>query len=292
MKPILLIIASMALNIFICVNPNYGYSSEFCQATGARAAAIGNASIALNDFWSLQNNQAGLSWVSSLQAGISYSNRFLIEELSTKTAGFVLPTKHGVFGLNYQYFGYSEFNQDKVGIAYGRKFGENFSVGLQLDYLSTRIAENYGNSSVLTFELGVMTHLNDQVVVAAHVFNPINSKIEDQFGERITAVYKLGVLYKLTDDFLILAETEKDMDYKPLLRGGFEYKVVKEAFVRVGFSTLPSLSGSDNFSIASLYTFGFGLNLKKLIIDFAASAHQVLGWSPHFSVVYIIGKND
>jgi hypothetical protein len=81
-------------------------------------------------------------------------------------------------------------------------------------------------------------------------------------------------------------ETEKDLVYKPLIRGGIEYKIVEQAIVRIGYSTLPSTSGSQNFSISSLYAFGFGLNLKKFQIDFSSTIHQILGWSPQISIQY------
>ncbi|MCF8369414.1 MAG: hypothetical protein K9G76_10260 [Bacteroidales bacterium] len=289
MKPINLIIAFTALSIiFIC--PKKGFSVIENSPAGARSASLGFASVSLNDFWSLFNNQAGLVGTKGINTGVGYSNRFLLQELGTKYLGLAFPTKYGVFGLGYSGFGYSNYSQDKLGLAYAKKLNERFSAGLQLDYLSTRIAEDYGKAYVLSFELGMMMQLSDEVIIAAHIFNPLNSKLENKFNERISSVYRLGISYKITDDFLLLVETKKDMNYKPQIMGGFEYSLAEKLAVRLGLSSIPSLSGADKFSIASLYTFGFGLELDKLQIDFGASVHQVLGWSPHISMTYEINK--
>ncbi|MEZ5084412.1 MAG: hypothetical protein R2750_13345 [Bacteroidales bacterium] len=292
MKPSPLIIAFMAWLAVFAIYPENSGATEFNRPNGGRSAGMAYSSVTLSDFWSIQNNQAGLANLTAFAAGINYENQFLVNEMSLKSGGFVAPSKFGVFGLNYQYFGYSQFSRSKIGLAYGKSFGEKISAGLQLDYLSTHIAEDYGNKSNVTFELGVRAVLSENLVLAAHTFNPINAKLEDQFGERISAIYKLGLMYTITDDFLIMAEAEKAMNFKPLIRGGIEYIIIEQLSARVGYSTLPSSSGSDDFSIASLYTFGFGLKLGSLDIDFAASVHQVLGWSPVVSLVYKFGSND
>jgi hypothetical protein len=41
---------------------------------------MGTASVALADFWSLQNNQAGLAYFNTPAAGAYFENRFLVKE--------------------------------------------------------------------------------------------------------------------------------------------------------------------------------------------------------------------
>ena len=274
---ILFLILLTAGNLW-CANTN--------QPIGGRSAGLGNASVTLNDFWSVHNNQAGLAGINMAAVGLYYENRFLVQELSLKAAVFVLPTKSGTFGINFNSFGYVNYNEMKVGLAYGKKFGKIFSAGVQLDYLRTHIAEDYGNKDAFTFEIGIRTELTKQLTIAAHVFNPIRVKIQNETDDRVPAILKLGISYSLSDKLLLALETEKDSDFKPLIRGGFEYKIVDMATVRIGYSTLPSTSGSDDFSIASVYSFGFGLNLRKFVIDLSSSWHQTLGWSPMVSFIY------
>lgn len=260
--------------------------AEFSGPKGARSNGIGNASVTLSDFWSIYNNQAGLARYNNLAVGVYYENRFLVKELSTRGGAFVLPVGSGVFGLGYDYFGYSQFNQQKIGLAYARAFGSKFSVGIQLDYLSTRIAQDYGNRNAFTFEIGLQSEIFENLFLAAHLFNPLQVKLEDEYNERIPAVFKFGLSYNIADNLFIAIETEKDSEFKPLIRGGLEYVIVEEAIVRIGYSTLPANSGSENFSIASLYTFGFGLQINKFYLDLSSSFHQTLGWSPQVSLIY------
>ena len=278
-------IITVALGI-VLISSVVLFASNDNTTIGGRSAALANSSVTLNDFWSVHNNQAGLAYFDHIAVGFYYENRFMVKELGLRAGAFILPTKSGVFGLNYNYFGYTKYNEQKIGLAYARAFGDRFSVGLQLDYLTTRIAEDYGSKNTFTFELGIRTKLSENFVIAVHVYNPIGVKIENEYNEKIPTIFKLGLSYQLSDKLLLALETEKDLIYKPLLRAGIEYKIVEQAIVRMGYSTLPSTTGSQNFSISSLYAFGFGLNLKKLVIDFSSTVHQTLGWSPQISIIY------
>ncbi|HPE35087.1 MAG TPA: hypothetical protein PLI65_09845 [Bacteroidales bacterium] len=242
---------------------------------GGRSAAMGNASAALTDFWSLQNNQAGLAFYHQMAAGIYFENRFLVKELSLRAGGVVMPVRAGVFGLNASYFGYELYNESKIGLGFARKFGERFAAGLQLDYLITALGEDYGSKGVVTFEAGILTKINDHLNIGAHVFNPVNVKLLEYADERVPAVFKVGAAWSLDANIVLTAEVEKETDFDPVVKFGAEYRVIEEIYVRGGISTNPGQ-----------YSFGFGLNFKKLKVDFASSVHQVLGWSPQISLIY------
>ena len=122
------LIINISLCIVLCFSAFALFAGSDIQTpTGGRGNGMGNASVALNDFWSLQNNQAGLANFQSIAASFYYQNRFLLSELGLKSFGFTLPTRTGVFGLSYQNFGYSQYNETKVGLAFGKSFGERFS---------------------------------------------------------------------------------------------------------------------------------------------------------------------
>jgi hypothetical protein len=281
MRPTIFIYISAILLSIRVISANYN------NPLGSRSAGMGNTTVVLSDLWSVNNNQAGLAVFNHTAAGVYYENRFLVKELSLKSFCFAIPTHSGNFGVSFNSFGYSGYNQLKAGLAYGRKFSKVFSAGVQLDYLRTHIAENYGNQDAFTFEVGIRTELTKQVTLAAHVFNPIRVKIQSETNDRVPAVFKLAIAYQVSEKLLVAVETEKNSDFKPLIRGGMEYRIIDKAALRIGYSTLPSTSGSDNFSIASVFSFGFGLNIRKLILDLSSSYHQTLGWSPTVSFIYI-----
>ncbi len=242
---------------------------------GARSSAMGGASVALADFWSLQNNQAGMAWQEHLTAGAYYENRFLVKELSLKSAGAVLPVRYGVFGLKVSHFGYEQFNESKFGLAYARKLSERFAVGMQLDYLHTAIGGDYGSHGALTFEVGLLARIDDHLSLGAHIYNPIRAQMADYADERIAAAFRLGAAYAFDENLTLTAEAEKQSDFDVNLKFGIEYRLIPQLCVRGGIATDPAL-----------YSFGFGVLLGNLQIDISSSIHQVLGYSPQVGLIY------
>ena len=242
---------------------------------GARSAGMSNSSVTLSDIWSVSHNQAGLAYVNHITAGISYENRFLIPELSLKGGAFALPTKSGVFGLSYTYFGYSKYNESKVGLAYSKTLGKYISLGIQLDYLYTHIAEQYGNQGTAVGEIGILSQPVKNLYIGAHIFNPTRSKITNYNNEKIPTIIKLGLAYNFSDKVLLSTETEKDLDNKAIFRAGIEYHILEKIYLRTGISSDPVQN-----------SFGLGLVLKNLKIDIAFVTHQILGITPHASVYY------
>jgi len=273
--------------IWMIIQSFTGFTQAVTNApTGSRALALGNTSVAFSDFYSTFNNQAGLAKLKAINTGADWHNRFLVKELAQSSAALALPVRMGVFGASMQYFGYALFNETQLGLAYARNFGEKFAAGLQFDYFTQHIAEGYGNATAFTFEAGVQTRLNDNLMVGAHAFNPVGVTLKGDHEREIPEIFTLGILYIIADGLVASVEAEKNSEFKPLIRGGVEYQLVEPVFFRIGFSTLPARTGSVNFSIANLYAFGFGYRMHNLSVDLAASVHQTLGWSPGISVYY------
>jgi hypothetical protein len=247
---------------------------------GGKAAGMSDASVTLTDFWSVHSNQAGLAGVKNISAGIYYENRFGLKQMGLKAGAFVMPTKAGVFALSMSYFGYTQFNETKTGLAYAKNFGKKFSAGVQLDYLATHIAENYGNSSAIAAELGLRYQINKNLAIGTHVFNPTRAKVAAYDDERAPTIVKLGLSYLFSEKVILAVESEKDIQYDPVFKVGIEYRPIKSLYLRTGISTNPVLN-----------SFGFGLEFSNFNLDFAASYHQVLGFTPQVSLVFHATKS-
>ena len=244
-------------------------------AIDGRAAGLGNASVTLSDIWSVNHNQAGLAYIKNNSAGICYENNYLLTQLSQKAIAMALPIKGGVFGLSICRFGYQLYSESKYGIAFSKMLGEKISAGVQLDYFNTRIAEGYGSKGVPIVELGLQAKLTNNLIIGTHLFNPTRSKIADYYNERIPTIMQLGFNFRFSEKVFTVAEIEKDILNKPNLKFGIEYHPKKELYLRTGFSTKhPSNS------------FGFGLQLKQMKIDFAFSYSYLLGFTPHAGLIY------
>ncbi len=246
---------------------------------GARGVAMGDAAVAFNDINSAFSNQAGLAFLDGLGFALGAERRFLTSEINSVTAAFAYPTSAGTFGLAANYYGFSGYNEQRIGISYARKLMSKLAIGAQIDYLGFAIPE-YGNKSIITFELGFQAQLIENLYVGAHVFNPIRQEIVE--NEKVPTIFRLGASYNPTKKLIISSELEKDMDYDMVFKAGIEYFLIDILALRVGVSTNPTLN-----------SFGLGLKLKNgLKIDVASSYHYALGFTPAFTLSYEMGKKD
>jgi hypothetical protein len=262
------------ITLLLCL-PTFIFAANEWFPVGGKASAMGYTSAADAGFWSVHNNPAGMAFFSHPAAGVYYENRFLIKELGYQCGAFIQPTKHGSFGGNVVYNGDRNMNQLQAGIAYARKYGDRFSAGLQVDFLRSFIAENYGSRIMITFEAGILTQITRDLLFGVHIFNPVSAKISSYNDERIPSVINAGLNYTFSDKFSFMAEAVKS-SFLPLdIRTGAEYKFIKGTYVRAGVTTNPFR-----------YTFGCGIVVQSLTIDFSTSVHQVLGFSPQISLQY------
>jgi len=262
------------LTIFFLCLSIFAFSQNGAPPTaGARGTAMGNASVAFDDLSGGLANQAALANLETLQAGVFAEQRFLIADLNSFSGLFALPTNSGTFGLSLNYFGFDAYNEQKIGIAYARKFSKKVSVGAQVDYLNTSI-EEYGNKGVITFELGLQYELSEELCVGTHIYNPIRTEVN--LEENLPTIFKLGAAYTPAENLTVAAEVEKDLEYDARFKMGLEYGFVDALDLRIGIASNPT----------SL-TFGLGLNLKEnFFLDFASAYHQVLGFSPSIGIIY------
>jgi hypothetical protein len=249
------------------------------QNAGARAAAMGNASVSFDDINAAYSNQAGLAFLNEAGFSAYGERRFMAEGLNSYLFAAALPfDKIGTFGLAINYFGFTDYNEQKIGLNYARKLAKNFSMGVQLDYLSTRIP-NYGVAHSVTVEIGILAKLTNKVSLGAHAYNPVNSRVGTQ--DRLPSVFSLGLGYEPSKKVLLTAQLDKDIYNYPFTgRFGLEYKPIDAFYLRAGLSAAALAQAS----------FGVGVNLKQLKIDFATSYHQVLGFTPAISLSYSLQK--
>jgi len=245
------------------------------NTNGARRSALGGSSILLKDHWAVDNNPALLGNLNQWGAGISYENQFNLNELSYRSAVIAHPIKQGAFGLSINQFGFSAYQEDRIGLSYGQKLGEGLSMGIQLNYLSTSINEGYGSNNAISGNVGVFAQINDEISLAAIVINPNRAKLAEFQDERYPSLIKLGVGYTFSEKVSLVSEIAKDVDADADVRFGIEYQAIEILYFRAGYSTNPALS-----------SFGFGLLFNQFQLDIASSFDSNLGFSPQISLSY------
>lgn len=262
--------------LMLVVFYNSSYATGINGQGGGRSAGMSNSTVAVSDPWSVFNNQAGLASLKTASAGFYYENRFLMKELDYKAAFFAYPLREGTFATSISHYGFGAWNESKAGLAYARSFGKYFMAGAQLDYIHIGKEEPYGNRNTITFEAGIISKLTTRLSLGAHIFNPVNASISKMTDEKLTAVLRFGAVYSVSEKFIITAEAEKEIDHQLCFKSGFEYHAYEALRIRAGVNT-----GLSSFS------FGAGINYRKFLLDFSASYHQVLGFSPQSSLTYI-----
>lgn len=221
-----------------------------------------------NDALSFTGNQAALASVKDAGVGVYGERRFMLSETSVYTLAGSVPTALGNFGLQVNYAGFKNFNENKIGLAYAKKLGKFVDVGVQFNYYSYRIPA-YGNASAVNFEIGMMMHLTEKLNAGVHVYNPVGGKLGKNGNEKIASCYKAGLGYDASDRFFISTEIIKEEDKALNVIAGLQYRFAKQFFAKAGFISESS----------SVYA-GAGVAWKNLRLDISSSYHPQLGFSP------------
>lgn len=274
----------MKSNLFLILFSAFSFS-VFAQngnsiSSGGKGAAMANASVTFQDVFALTKNQAGIAFIDQVSVGILGEQRFLNNDIRHVGLVAAMPSSLGSFGVLVQQYGFDVYNEQKIGLAYSRKLAKNFAVGIQFDYLNTRIPE-YGNQGVLTFEGGIQAEILENFWLGASIFNPIRTQEQDSIGIVNSTKFNFGLSYLFSEKILIATEIEKDFQENAAVKVGLDYRIIEPVSLRLGVSTAPTLN-----------SFGIGIHLKQIRLDFAASYHQVLGFTPTFSMNYNFAKNS
>ncbi len=240
---------------------------------GGRGMAMGQTGLTFRDGHALFTNQAGLGFLEEATAVAFGEQRFLLEELGSYSLGAALPVGKGALGLSLNHFGFEGYNEQRIGLAYGRQLAEGLSIGAKFIALHTQIPE-YGNTWGLTVEAGLQYQLLPEVSVGFHLANP--ARVETAPGTALPTLLRLGFQYAPSQQLKILAEVEKDIDFTARFRAGAEYQAAEAVHIRLGAATQPAE--------ASL---GLGFALwEGMKFDVAARYHQALGITPGAGLHY------
>jgi hypothetical protein len=259
--------------LFLIVKTTVLFSQNDLILSDARSMAMAGSSITISDHWSCFHNQAALAFAKRPSAGIYAENRYNIKELNSGALAVAIPLKDlGSFGISYYIFNNSSvYNRQKLGLAYAKKLGKTFSVGLQFDLLYTRVS-NYKNNLSFCGELGVLYRIHPRFEIGVHVFNLTGEKYREYENEQIPTIMKIGAGWHVSDNTLIIAEIENNTYSKLTVRGGLEYEITKKLAFQLGMRSNPWLN-----------SFGFSYQSKNIRINIAMEYHQLLGISPGLS---------
>ena len=241
---------------------------------GARAAAVGNASVTFPGLWALNNNVAGVATLEKAAAGVYAENRFGLRAFTTMALLAAYPTpKAGTFGLSISRFGDELYSRQSLGLGYGHRLGQ-FSLGAKADVWQVA-AQGLGSRKAVALSVGVQAEVTPELFFGAYAYNLNQAKLSDFEDERLPTVMKAGLAYRPYQKLLLSAETEKHIDFPAELKAGLEYKPLEKFALRTGYATQ-----------TSTVSFGAGFQARQLQVDYALGTHTLLGLNHHLSVSY------
>ncbi|MBX7205229.1 MAG: hypothetical protein K1X81_07375 [Bacteroidia bacterium] len=267
----------MVLIMAFCLKIN-AVATDFERPLGARSWGMANASVTLDDIWSVQNNQAGLGFLKQSQLATYGENRFRLSNLNFGAVAGAVKTKYGNFALNLNYFGYTGYSEQKLGFSYSRAFTDKFSVGFRMNYQFLSI-KSYGSTGTPSIDGGIIYKVSKQFITGFHICNPTMQKLDKNSTEHLPTISKIGFQYLPSEKVSLVAEVQKQTDLNALVKVGLEYRIQAKLALRAGLSSNPFLN-----------TFGIGYSYKSMQLDMAASVHPQLGISPHASLTFLFNK--
>lgn len=248
------------------------------QEVDPKSISLGNAFGSLCDNSnSVFLNPAGLSFLTSPQVCVGYSNAYGLSELSQTSLSLAYPKKSWGMGIGISVFGKSEFYQEKIGIISGAyKFRDKISVGLSFKYLILSSTSNYPELKAASLDAGFRYKFIEKVELGGVVKNLNQPKLGE---DKIPLNYNFGLAYYPLQEIGLFVGYYDDSDFKSQIRLGQETYLNKNLSLRFGFQTQPSR-----------YSLGFGFNWKSFKFDYAYFNHPVLDATHKLGLTWEWGK--
>ncbi|MDQ2771732.1 MAG: hypothetical protein M3Y54_14675, partial [Bacteroidota bacterium] len=188
--------------------------------------------------------------------------------------------RNGVVGFEAQRFGGQLYNETRVGVGYGYRFGQ-ISLGGRVDMLQVSI-EGLGSRRVVVGSLGGQVEIVPRrLSFGALLYNLSQTRLASYQDERVPTILKAGLAYRPGNQVLLLVEAEKDVERDANFKVGLEYRPIPILAARLGLASLTEQASA-----------GIGIQTSVFQIDYAAAFQQALGFSQHLSVSRTWGKNQ
>ncbi len=245
---------------------------------GPRAIGTGQSGLLHSDIWAVHNNIGALGWLKNGGAGLTFENRYGLSAFNQGAFSVASsPKKWGIFGLGASRFGGDIFNQTRTHVGWAKAFGIA-SIGIQGQWYQLAASE-FPSRHYFLINFGGLAHLTPKIHFAASISNITQSKASDFKQEKLPTIASVGLAFFPNPKVKLLAEIQKDLDQKAVVKVGLEYEFVEKFWIRTGFTTQTNQA-----------TGGFGMEWRNLVFNYAVARHPVLGWTNAFSINYIFQK--
>ena len=190
-------------------------------------------------------------------------------------------------------------SENQFFLAVSNRFSDKLAIGIAFKFYYYKFYEEV-NASGLGFDIGALYTVNDALSFS-FVISDINSKYEWDTGKiygqegnitrnRFPLLKKIGVAYKFNEPKLVtVLEFESSNGGTNIIRGGAEYNIFNDLFLRAGFDKL-NLSNYDfpvrpSFGFSYFYNYNsmkFGVDYAFVIEPYSSSDQHIIGVNFNF----------
>jgi hypothetical protein len=262
------------LNLILLLPIHLLAQSNYAPIAGAQSAGLGHSTVALAQAFSTHHNQAALTFLEEKTfAAASYQQRYFLNNLNLGHFGISSPLANGRIALAVSYFGFNDYNESKIGLAYARKFGKYLAFSLQFNYEQNYVAETQ-NLQTLTFEAGVLAQLNEKLRLGFHLYNPNGAYLSKDLNLRLPSLARLGMAFNFSEKTVFLVEAQNEFNSSTRYSTGLQYQLLKALAFRAGMAV------ADDYEASA----GLGFFFKDFSAHLAYQQGFILGGNLSFEL--------
>lgn len=256
----------------LCMSISHAFGQNLL---GPKIMAMGNNGAAVKDIWSVAANTAAMSETLVPTLSLNYAPYYFDKELTKQALAFIIPSKRYRFGLTLQRYGINAYNEISAGLALAKKFGEEFSIGLKVNYHQLKIS-NYGAATAFSLDVGLLYQLNKEITIGLYATNPSAQNYSHQsLATTIPAIIHFGIAYQVSSKILLASTIHQDLSGTIDGAIGIDYQLIEALSLRTGLSLRPFKQYA-----------GLAFDRKKLKLAIAIESDPHLGYSPQIAIAY------
>ena len=254
---------------------HFNVKGQIFQNGGALSTSMSGLNVNNENIWSINNNISQIAKIKTPTLSISSFQPFLVNDFTTSSIVFGLPTQNGAFGINFSTNGNKHLQMHNIGFGYSHKLGENIQSGVKLNYFMINAGDYYNKKSIISADIGLSAKLSNDLKIGVCIKNPTFSKVSEFDDERLPTNIQLAAGYIFSNELTIHTGIEKSIFYPASFLAAIEYQPSEKIFLTGGIKSNPSIA-----------SFGVSMSQNQFIITAATQIHQFLGWSPDLSIIY------
>ena len=247
---------------------------ERISAIGARESAMALAVVALPGHFSIFQNQAFLAEEKFSSLNLSFRQPWLIKGYHESALSLICPIPSAVLALGVLQSAVATYKETSVSISMAKKLTRRLSGGICVNYFFLNLPETSQSTGSFQVDCGIGYQHSRRLSLGIHLRNCAQTPAETfQYNLLLPLLIRCGASCRLSEQLLLTGETTFEKKDGVAFRFGTEYKLIENFLLRGGLTTNPFQ-----------HSFGFGYRWRFCQLDFALVHHEILGYSPLFSI--------